>query len=156
MEILKKVTDIDFNKLLDKGFNFFIFDFDNTINTWKEKEIPNKIIEIFEFLKKKNAKILILSNGKPRPLNYDIETIWLAKKPLPFKFKKYIVSNYGKKNNFKFAMIGDQIFTDMLFGLFIKAYLIKVNPIDTNHEFFVTKILRKFEKILLNFSKHML
>ncbi|ABR31236.1 haloacid dehalogenase [Thermosipho melanesiensis] len=155
MEIVKKVSDIDFKKLIDKGYNFFIFDFDNTINLWKKEEIPEEIAKIFKFLFQNNSKILIVSNGKPRILNFSVETLWLAKKPLPFKFLRYIHKKYGNMK-FNFVIIGDQLFTDMLFGVFINAYRIKIEPIDTSHEFFITKILRKFEKILLKFLKHMI
>lgn len=44
-------------------------------------------------------------------------------------------------------MIGDQIFTDVLTGKIFGFRVIKVKPI-SEREFFGTKILRFFEKIL--------
>ncbi|WP_126992401.1 YqeG family HAD IIIA-type phosphatase [Thermosipho globiformans] len=149
MEIYPNVTNIDFKKLIDMGIDLFIFDFDNTVNKWKESKIPNEIIQIFNYLEKNGVKIIIVSNGKPRNLNVNVKTLWLARKPLPFKFKKYLKEKNIKYN--KAVVIGDQLFTDMLFGKFLNAYLIKVDPLDTEKEFFITKILRFFEKIVLKF-----
>ncbi|EKF49281.1 had-superfamily phosphatase subfamily iiia [Thermosipho africanus H17ap60334] len=149
MEIYPNVTSIDFKKLIDMGIDLFVFDFDNTVNKWKESKIPNEIIQIFNYLEKNGAKIIIVSNGKPRNLNANVKTLWLARKPMPFKFKKYLKEKNIKYN--KAVVIGDQLFTDMLFGKLLNAYLIKVEPLDTQKEFFITKILRFFEKIVLKF-----
>ena len=43
--------------------------------------------------------------------------------------------------------IGDQLFTDILTGNLLKTYTIKVEPIDLEHEFPITKFLRKLEKL---------
>ena len=47
------------------------------------------------------------------------------------------------------VVIGDQLFTDVLFGNLIGAYTVKVEPI-SKEEAFVTKMNRFFEKL---FSK---
>ncbi|HPF17697.1 MAG TPA: hypothetical protein PLN92_08965, partial [Thermotogota bacterium] len=49
--------------------------------------------------------------------------------------------------NSETLFIGDQLFTDILTGNLLKTYTIKVEPIDLEHEFPMTKILRKLEKL---------
>ncbi|MBO8161619.1 MAG: HAD-IIIA family hydrolase [Thermosipho sp. (in: Bacteria)] len=147
MEFKKSIFDIDYDKLIENGYKVFLFDFDNTLNKWKMSIISNETIKLFEKLKNKKAQIFIVSNGKPRKLNYHIETIWLARKPFTFKVKKFLKSkNFDKE---KIVVIGDQFFTDMIFGKLLGAYLIKVEPLDTSREFLITKIFRFFEKLLL-------
>ncbi|MBO8140314.1 MAG: YqeG family HAD IIIA-type phosphatase [Thermosipho sp. (in: Bacteria)] len=154
MEIKNNIFEIDYDKLIQNGYRVFIFDFDNTLNKWKHSTIDEKTIKLFEDIKKKNAKVFIISNGKPRKLNYDIEALWLAKKPLTFKIKKFLKSKNLDKE--KLVVIGDQIFTDMLLGKLLNAYIIKVEPIDTSKEFLITKFLRFLERLLLKILKVMI
>ncbi len=143
---MKSVKDIDFKQLLSEGKRVFLFDFDNTINVWKSNIVPKEIEVIFKYLLSNNASVFIVSNGKRRKLEINnVKIIWRALKPLPFKvmmrLKKYL------KNKDEIVVIGDQIFTDILFGKLIGAYTIKVEPLDTNKEFLTTKIFRFFEKL---------
>lgn len=154
MELKNNIFEIDYDKLIQSGYRVFIFDFDNTLNKWKQTIIDEKIIKLFEDLKKKNTKVLIISNGKPRKLNYEIEALWLARKPLTFKIKQFLKSK--NLDNEKLVVIGDQLFTDVLLGKLLNAYTIKVEPIDTSHEFFITKFLRFLERILLKILKVMI
>lgn len=148
-EYRKNILEIDYDKLLSQGKRVFIFDFDNTIGKWKSQEIPEKFKTLVEYLKRKGAEVFIVSNGSPRKLNCDIPIIWRAMKPLPFAFKRKIKPLIEKeeKSQGKVVVIGDQIFTDILFGKLIGAYTIKVDPINTEHEFLSTKFLRFFERI---------
>ncbi|HOJ94245.1 MAG TPA: haloacid dehalogenase [Fervidobacterium nodosum] len=143
---VKSVKDIDFKKLLSEGKRVFLFDFDNTINVWKSNIVPKEIEEIFKYLLSNDASVFIVSNGKKRKLEINnVKIIWRALKPLPFKvmmrLKKYL------KNKDEIVVIGDQIFTDILFGKLIGAYTIKVEPLDTSKEFITTKIFRFFERL---------
>ncbi|MGQ9856185.1 MAG: YqeG family HAD IIIA-type phosphatase [Fervidobacterium sp.] len=146
MRYAQSVVEIDFDRLLDEGKRVFLFDFDNTINIWRSEHIPEDIVKIFEYLKSKGASIYIVSNGKKRSLDYSVPVIWRALKPLTFKTK----ATLGKelKDRSKVVVIGDQIFTDVLFGKFLGVCVVKVEPLDKSREFLGTKILRFFERIL--------
>ncbi len=147
-KIVKTIFDIDYDSLIASGKKFFIFDFDNTINVWKSKKIPEKVIELFEELKKKGCNVLIASNGKKRKLNYDIDVIWRTLKPFTFRALKRLKGT----SKDKIVVIGDQIFTDILFGKLLGAYTIKVEPLSIHHEHPWTKLMRKIERLL--FKKH--
>jgi len=144
---VKSVSDIDFEKLLKIGKRVFLFDFDNTIGVWKSQVIPKSILNIFEYLKSNGAEVFIITNGKRRDMHgkTDVCIIWRSLKPLTFKVKKNIGNHL--KDRSKVVVIGDQIFTDILFGKLLKAYTIKVEPIDTSKEFISTKFLRMIEKV---------
>jgi len=141
-----KVTDIDFESLLQKGKSVFLFDFDNTISFWKSSEIPKDIVQLFELLKSRGAMIFIVSNGSSRKLNYEIPAIWRAMKPLTWKVKLKLRNFLREKD--KVVVVGDQLFTDVLFGNLLGAYTIKVEPLDLKREFLSTKILRFFERLV--------
>ena len=144
---VKSVSDINFEKLLKAGKRVFLFDFDNTIGVWKSQVIPKNVANIFEYLKSNGAQVFIITNGKRRDMHgkIDVQIIWRSLKPLTFKVRKHI----GKyiKDKDKVVVIGDQMFTDILFGKFLKVYTIKVEPIDTSKEFISTRFLRVIEKI---------
>ncbi len=144
---VKSIDDIDYEELLKNGKSVFLFDFDNTISVWKSRTIPENVKKIFQYLKSNNAQIFIITNGKQREMNENIGVpiIWRSLKPLTFKVKR----NIGRhiKDRDKVVVIGDQIFTDILFGKFLKVYTIKVEPIDTDREFISTRFLRMIEKI---------
>ncbi|QTA37390.1 YqeG family HAD IIIA-type phosphatase [Thermosipho ferrireducens] len=152
-EMHKTIFDINYDQLIKNGKQCFIYDFDNTLNRWRESHVDQPIIELFKKLNSKGVKILIVSNGHPRKLEIDVECIWLARKPFAFKVRKWLKNNNIDPKTV--VVIGDQLFTDVLFGKFIKAYTIKVEPLDKKHEFWGTKILRFFEKLVLKMLKAM-
>lgn len=143
---MKSVKDIDFKQLLSEGKRVFLFDFDNTINVWKSNIVPKEIEEIFKYLLSNDASVFIVSNGKKRKLEINnVKIIWRALKPLPFKVMMRLKKHL--KNKDEIVVIGDQIFTDILFGKLICAYTIKVEPLNTSKEFITTKIFRFFERL---------
>ncbi len=141
---VRTIFDIDYDSLIADGKNFFIFDFDNTINVWKSNQIPEKVIGLFEELNKKGCSVLIVSNGKKRKLNYDIDVIWRTLKPFTFRALKKLKGTPKDK----IVVIGDQIFTDILFGKFLGVYTVKIEPISTHHEHPWTKLMRTIERLV--------
>ncbi|QAV33929.1 hypothetical protein SAMN04488510_11932 [Fervidobacterium changbaicum] len=141
----KSVFDIDFKKLLDEGKRIFLFDFDNTINTWKSAHVPEEVVSIFEFLKSNGAEVYIISNGSKRLLDYDVPVIWRSLKPIGLKVRLKLKEKLKRKH--EVIVIGDQFFTDVLFARLLGVDVIKVEPLDRSNEFFGTKVLRFFEKL---------
>jgi len=141
---VKKVEDINFDELVRRGYRYFLFDFDNTLAPWKERELPEEKRKILEKLSSR-ARVVIVSNGKPRKVDLPATFIWRAGKPLSFKVWRFLKKE--KIDPRRCVMIGDQLFTDILMGKMFGFHVIKVEPI-SQKEFFGTKILRLFEKML--------
>ncbi len=146
-----RVTDISVSFLKENGINALLLDVDNTIITYK----GNKLISGFkawkEELEKADIKILILSNGKSERLKLtakkaELDYLPMALKPLPFKYNKAIKILNAKRTNT--AIVGDQIFTDILGGKLvgIKTILLKPIKLETTTSF---KIRRYFENKLI-------
>ncbi|AEX84891.1 haloacid dehalogenase [Marinitoga sp. 1135] len=152
-EFVNDVFEIDYKKLKDKGFKLLIFDFDNTLTTWRNEKLPDEILNLFDNLSK-DFKILIASNGKEHRFHnireelkrYNIDVMGYSLKPFPFKIRKKI-KEYNIPPS-QCVLIGDQLFTDIIAGNKNNFYTIKVKPI-SKHERVFTKILRFFEKIAM-------
>ncbi|MBM7558318.1 YqeG family HAD IIIA-type phosphatase [Marinitoga litoralis] len=150
-EFVETVFDIDYNKLKKKNYELLIFDFDNTLTTWRSEKLPDEIHKLFEKLSK-DFKILIASNGKEYRFDkikeelkkYNIEVMGYSLKPFSFRIIKKI-KEYGIEPT-HVVLIGDQLYTDIIAGNNSGFYTIKVKPI-SNKERIFTKILRFFEKI---------
>ncbi len=146
-EWVKDVKSINYDRLVENGFEVFVFDFDNTLAPWRSSYVPEDHVRILENLKRRGVKVLIASNGKKRDVDLPFKTFWRVGKPIALKLRRYM-----KERRFDFkrtVVVGDQLFTDVLFGNLIGAYTIKTQPLK-KEEAFVTKINRLFEKI---FSK---
>ena len=140
------ILDIDYDFLIEHGFEVFVFDFDNTLAPWRSTDVPEEHLDLLRDLKKRSL-VLIASNGRPRDVDLGVEVIWRSYKPFGFKVKRRL-REMGV--DFKrVVVIGDQLFTDVLFGNSIGAYTIKVQPISEEEALF-TKFNRLLEKI---FSK---
>ncbi len=145
--LVKSVDEIDFEKLIEQGKSFFIFDFDNTLGYWRSSKIEDKFEKIIEKIKSLGGQILIASNGRERNLSTDsVRILWRSRKPFVYKIRKILKEL--KLNNTQVVVIGDQIFTDILAGKILGAYTIKVTPL-SKKEFLGTKFLRLVEWITM-------
>ena len=139
------IYKINYQKLKDNGIKCLLFDLDNTIASLEEKTPSKKLTNHFQKLTKLNFDIYIFSNATKKrvepfkKLNKTI--IHFALKPLRINFNKLL----RKYNKNEVAIIGDQIFTDILGGNKVGITTILVDPI-TNKDLIVTKLNRIIEK----------
>ncbi len=135
------VADISFDKLLEKEVKYILLDLDNTlINMYRELE--GKIIEWVNLAKKKGFQLYILSNTNKIDkvstvaTKLDIPYIHSARKPFKKGFKKAIKEfNIEPKYT---AMVGDQLFTDVIGGNVMNMISIYVNPISKKEHWYTS------------------
>ena len=145
----KSIYHIDYEKLLDDGIKCLLFDLDNTCVPYKDTEPNKKLIELFEMLKDMDFKLIIFSNaGKKRigPFKkvLDVDCLANARKPLKKNFLKVIkIFNYDLS---EVAIIGDQLYKDILGGNKVGIKTILVNPMSSDDMFLTRLIFRKLEK----------
>lgn len=149
--MLNSVTDISVSFLKENGITALLLDVDNTIITYKGNRLVSGFAKWRDELLKSGIKILILSNGKSERLKAtakkaELDYLPMACKPLPFKYFKAIKKLDATKKST--AIVGDQIFTDILGGniVGIKSILLKPIKLETQTSF---KIRRYFENKLL-------
>ncbi len=148
---VKNIKEIPYKKLYSKNIKNLIFDIDNTIVGFNVCEPNNEIVSFFEELKNKGFKICLLSNNNKKRVELfnkklGLLAVYDAHKPTFRGLNKAL--KLLESNNKNTAIIGDQIFTDVLVGNRKNIYTILVKPISKKDEFFV-KLKRYFEKIIL-------
>ena len=148
---VRSLQDVPLHELKEQNIKAFILDLDNTITEWNSNEITEEVHQWFERIKTEGLKACILSNnGEKRVLQVaealDIPYIHRAQKPRRGGYHRAITHMQVKPE--ETAVIGDQIFTDILGGNRAGLYTILVVPI-ASKEFMGTKISRMLETLVL-------
>ncbi len=150
---LESIYELDFDKLAQRGIRGLIADLDNTLVAWKNQDIPEKLVIWIKKAERNNIRVCIVSNNNNKRVQGFADRIKLP-----------AISNANKpgKKGFNIALkaldlppeevavIGDQIFTDVLGANRLGMFSILVIPID-RREFFGTKLLRLLERLILRF-----
>lgn len=145
------IYEIDFAKLKEKGIKGIIIDLDNTITGWDNPNLPDKAFTWFKKMKKAGIKACIVSNNNHQRVESAVAKLGIpyvakAQKPRRGAFRKAM--DILKVGSTEIAVVGDQIFTDILGGNRLNLFTILVVPIASN-EFIGTKIVRLVEKRVL-------
>lgn len=145
------LLDIPLTQLREQNITAFIVDLDNTITEWNSNEISAEMEAWFGLIRAQGFKACILSNNGERRIKsvadrLGIPFIHRAAKPRRGAFRQAI-SVMGVTAD-QTAVIGDQIFTDILGGNRAGLYTILVQPL-ARREFVGTKINRLLELLVI-------
>ncbi len=149
------MQDLEHHKLRQLGIKGIIFDLDNTIIPWDSQEMSPEIIEFLKALLTAGFKICLLSNNMDRRVKsiaaiFGIPFISRAYKPAKTGFRHAVTAMELPRD--QVAVVGDQLFTDILGGNRIGLVTIWVRPLCTQ-EFIGTKITRRLEKLAVRILK---
>jgi hypothetical protein len=152
---IRSVYQIDIEKLQkDKKIKGIIVDLDNTLVPWGKKHLDDKIISWINRVKKSELKICIVSNSNSAHVSemgnlLDIPFYSSRYKPLkgPFLEAMKIMNTSNKET----AVIGDQIFTDVLGGNWLDMLTILVYPLKKKDALGTRLIYRVLEKTIMSF-----
>ena len=145
------IEEISVDFLKRERIKYLLLDLDNTIVDSKIN-IPPKKLKWIQDVKKNGIELCILSNSvnlrklKSISERLDIPYLLNCCKPLKKGFKMACKILDAKPENT--AIIGDQLFTDILGGNIFKIRSILVLPFD-NKEYILLKIKRSLERLLL-------
>ncbi len=145
----ENIFAIDPGELQSRGIRGLICDIDNTIVPWSKDEVLEEVIDWFAEINERGYRIVLVSNGLDKRVNYfsqrlDIPAIGRAVKPRKKAFRR--ARKLLELENKEIAVVGDQIFTDVLGGNRLGFLTILVDPMD-KREFITTRILRLLEKL---------
>lgn len=148
---IESIFDITPQMLRNKGISGLILDIDNTLVATHIKEADEKVVGFIKSLKENGIKAIIVSNGRKKRVELfckplDIGYISKAHKPLSSAFNKALQSMELTKE--KVAILGDQLFTDVLGGNLMGIQSILIKPIDLDEPFLI-RLKRIFEKPFL-------
>lgn len=148
---VESVLKLNLEKLKQKNIKGLIIDIDNTLVSWEIKYASEKTKEWLLNLEKEGFKVCLVSNNtEDRVVTFNEElklpAIHRASKPRIGAFKRAMKIMDTKIENT--AVIGDQIFTDVLGGNRMRLFTVLVVPIE-GKEFWWTTFVRKIERHVL-------
>ena len=152
-EMCEKIEDVVLDSLYFKGYKTILLDVDNTLLTYDQRIVTLQKLNWINRYKNLGFNIFLLSNNiRFNRLKHICEQInipigmYFALKPL-----SYSVRDLAYKYQFdlrKTIIIGDQLFTDVLLGNWVRSYTILIDPVDKKLSFFKT-VQREIEFFLL-------
>ena len=156
-EYLSSVKDISLELLNKYNIKGLILDVDNTLINL-DRKMPEGVSDWAKKLKNNGIKICILSNSNKidkvgavaKILN--VPYIFFGKKPLKSGFLR--AKDILKLNNENIAVVGDQIFTDIIGANRCNMFSILVKPIEEK-DYLITRMKRPIEKLIIkNYEKN--
>lgn len=147
---IKSVKEITLELLKQNNIKGIILDVDNTLIDYY-KNMPDGVLEWCKSMQGKGIKFCIASNSNKKEKvknvaeKLEIPFIFFAKKPLKIGLHK-ARDIMGLKSN-EIAVVGDQIFTDVLGANRCKMFSILVDPIQEK-DIFITIIKRPIENLI--------
>lgn len=155
---VKNVALLDEAFYTQRGIKALIFDIDNTLVRHTEEKPPQNVLDYFALLREWNIRYSIVSNNNPERVGgfcKDLGVPYYASALKPRKkYIKRAMRDMGAKRS-ETALVGDQLFTDMLGGNLFGIFTVLVTAVGEDETSFVS-FKRKFEKILLEKNKHKL
>lgn len=154
---VESIYHIDLEKLRARGIDTIISDLDNTLVPWVETQVNPELKTWLENLKAQGFKVCLVSNALERRIAHfraelNVPGLSRANKPSRKAFRQALALLGSRPETT--AMIGDQIFTDVLGGNRLGLFTILVVPL-CDRDFFTTRIVRIFERwILSRIVKH--
>ena len=144
------VREIKIDFLQKHKIKALILDVDNTLIDY-DKNLSKETIRWANELEGQGVKLYILSNSNKKQKvkkvaeDLGIEYEYFAKKPLKFGFKKVQEKLQEKPEHI--AVVGDQIFTDVIGGNRCNMFTILVDPI-AEKDIWITRIKRPIENAI--------
>lgn len=145
------VLDLPLEKIFALGIRAFIVDLDNTITEWNSLDVHEEIIGWIQSAKAMGFNFCLVSNNNRDRVNVVAENL-----QIPFVYKAGKPRRRAVRRALDVlqtspevtAMIGDQVFTDVLAGNRMNLFTILVVPIN-KREFLGTRFMRKIERFVL-------
>lgn len=150
--ILNSVTEITPEFLDKNNIKALLLDVDNTLSVaHADKTLRNGVPEWLSDMREAEISMMILSNAKKKRAvifadSVGLDVVGLAAKPLPFGYLKAEKKLKIKRKNI--AIVGDQVFTDVMGGNLAGVKTILVTDITPEDKPFF-KFKRKLEKKML-------
>jgi len=146
-----RLADVSHEELEDSGIRGIIVDLDNTLMGFRETELGEDHIRWVQRAHDRGFKMVMLSNNFTQRVTGIAEQLCIpcipnALKPLPFGFLR--AKRLLALPRRQIAVVGDQLFTDVLGGKVCGHYTILTEPIETK-DFPITRVFRLLERWML-------
>jgi len=144
------LTDVDVETLAAAGIRAVILDLDNTLVAWHAESPSPDVAAWVVRLHAAGLSACIVSNnltGRARIIarSLGVSVVVGAIKPAPWALRRAMA--LMRSTPATTALIGDQLFTDILGGNLVGVHTILVEPLSRS-EFFTTKVVRALERTI--------
>ncbi len=148
---VSRLADIAHEELEGMGKRGLIVDLDNTLMGFRQTELCKEHLAWCERAHARGFRMVMVSNNFTERVTgiasqLRIPCVPNALKPLPFGVMRAIRMLEVPRE--EIAVVGDQLFTDVLSGKLCGLYTILTEPIEAK-DFPITKIFRFFERLML-------
>lgn len=145
------VHDLDLPSLRRQGIRGLILDLDNTLVAWGSHEVGEELFRWVREARGLGMSLCFSSNARSARVaqlasQLGIPGIPNAAKPRRRSFRQALLIMGTSPQ--ETAVVGDQLFTDVLGGNRLGLYTILVQPLD-RREFFFTRLVRRLERLVL-------
>jgi len=149
---LESVAELSPERLRDLGLEALLLDIDCTLTRYRSEEVAPEVRAWLEGLRSAGIGLCLVSNGRGRRVREFAKRLNLpfvagALKPLPFGCWS-AVRRLGFARQ-RTAMVGDQVFADVMAARLARLTSILVRPIHPEDEPWFTRIKRPLERWVL-------
>lgn len=146
-----RLHDVSHEELEAAGIRGLIVDLDNTLVGYRDTELGREHLEWVARAHDRGFRIVMLSNNFSSRVSsiaarLNVGCIPNALKPLPFGFLRAM--RELELHRRQIAVVGDQLFTDVLGGKLCGLYTILTEPIEAK-DLALTSVFRFFERLML-------
>lgn len=152
-ECLESIYQVDFEGLRNRKIKGLIMDLDETLLPREMNAITPVLFSFIDRIKSYGFSIYLLSNSmreeRVEHVGKTLSIPWmtLSMKPLPFAFN-HVRTKFGLESR-EIAVIGDQLFMDILGGNLSGMHTILVRPMSPE-TMWIRKVMRLLEKWVLD------
>jgi len=149
---VESVLELDVERLREMGLDALLLDVDCTLKSYRSESPSAEISTWLRGLQTAGIGLCLVSNGLGRRIErlaarLDVPFVAKAAKPFPFGIRAAL-----RKTGFdpqRTAMVGDQLFADVIAGRLAGLTSILVRPIRPEEEPWFTRLKRPVERFLL-------
>lgn len=146
-----RLADVPHESLEEMGFSGLIVDLDNTLMGFRQTSLCDDHLAWCERAHERGFKMVMVSNNFTARVTSIAEQLRIpcvpnALKPLPWGVMRAV--RMLELPRHRIAVVGDQLFTDVLSGKLCGLYTILTEPIESK-DFPITKVFRMLEKVIL-------
>ena len=149
---VKSVLELGVDRLRSLGIAGLLLDVDCTLKRYGDEACSDEVTGWINQLRDADFRLCLVSNGYARRIGpfaerMDLPFVAKALKPLPFKIRAAVRQmGIGRSQA---AMVGDQIFADVMAARLAGVYSVLVDPINPDEEPWFTRLKRRPERLLL-------
>ena len=146
--LVENVSSLTPEFLSDRGIKNLLLDVDCTLKRYSQTELEPFSAAWLELMRQSGVGLCLVSNGKPGRIGafaekHQLPFCALALKPFPFGLLRAVKEqNWDKRQT---AMVGDQIYADIMAANLAGIVSILVDPIHPEEEPWFTRLKRPFE-----------